>query len=123
MKMQSVLTIGFLISRYWIVQATKRFSFNCSTITDLILRYIHNGKITLKKYQPPTLVVWGRNDFIFPKEGAISYQRDLKNIEVHLLNTGHFALEEEGELIAELISRFLISIRHTIPGYLISQAQ
>ena len=62
-----------------------------------------------RKYQPPTLVVWGRNDFIFPKEGAISYQRDLKNIEVHLLNTGHFALEEECELISELISRFLIN--------------
>jgi pimeloyl-ACP methyl ester carboxylesterase len=61
-----------------------------------------------RKYQPPTLVVWGRNDFIFPKEGTVPYQRDLKNIEVHLLNTGHFALEEDGELIAELISRFLI---------------
>jgi pimeloyl-ACP methyl ester carboxylesterase len=60
-----------------------------------------------RKYQPPTLVVWGRNDYIFLKEGAIPYQRDLKNIEVHLLDTGHFALEEESELIAELISRFL----------------
>lgn len=59
-----------------------------------------------RKYQPPTLVVWGRNDYIFLKEGAIPYQRDLKNIEVHLLDTGHFALEEEGELIAELICRF-----------------
>ncbi|HXT84303.1 MAG TPA: alpha/beta hydrolase [Verrucomicrobiae bacterium] len=62
-----------------------------------------------KKYQPPTLIVWGRNDFIFPKESAISYQRDLENIEIHLLNTGHFALEEDGELISELISRFLIN--------------
>ena len=67
-----------------------------------------------RKYQPPTLVVWGRNDFIFPQEGAIPYQRDLKNIEVHLLDTGHFALEEEGELIAELISRFLITRKHNV---------
>jgi pimeloyl-ACP methyl ester carboxylesterase len=65
-----------------------------------------------RKYQPPTLVVWGRNDSIFPKEGAVSYQRDLKNIQVHLLDTGHFALEEEGELIAELISRFLIARKY-----------
>jgi pimeloyl-ACP methyl ester carboxylesterase len=64
-----------------------------------------------RKYQPPTLVVWGRNDLIFTKEGAVPYQRDLKNIEVHLLDTGHFALEEEGELIADLISRFLMSRR------------
>ena len=62
-----------------------------------------------RKYQPPTLVVWGRNDIIFPKEGAIPYQRDLKNMQIHLLNTGHFALEEEGEQIAELISRFLLT--------------
>src|ERR671919_579684 len=65
-----------------------------------------------RKYQPPTLVVWGRNDLIFTKEGAVPYQRDLKNIEVHLLDTGHFALEEEGELIADLISRFLLTRKH-----------
>ena len=68
-----------------------------------------------RKYQPPTLVVWGRNDIIFPKEGATPYQRDLKNIEVHLLDTGHFALEEEGDLIAELISRFLTSTHKAFP--------
>ena len=67
-----------------------------------------------RKYQPATLVVWGKNDYIFLKEGAIPYQRDLKNIEVHLLDTGHFALEEECELIAELISRFLTTRRYPI---------
>ena len=82
--------------------------------TDLILHYIHNGKRYFRKYQPPTLVVWGKNDYIFLKEGAIPYQRDLKNIEMHLLDTGHFALEEEGELIAELISRFLTTRRPSI---------
>jgi pimeloyl-ACP methyl ester carboxylesterase len=71
-----------------------------------------------RKYQPPTLVVWGRNDLIFPKEGAVPYQRDLKNIEVHLLDTGHFALEEEGELIADLISRFLLTRMHINTGLL-----
>ena len=68
-----------------------------------------------RKYQPPTLVVWGRNDIIFSKEGAIPYQRDLKDVQIHLLNTGHFALEEEGELIAELISRFLLTNRKAAP--------
>ena len=67
-----------------------------------------------RKYQPPTLIVWGRNDIIFPKEGAILYQRDLKNIQIHLLNTGHFALEEEGDLIAHLISRFLLTNRKAV---------
>ena len=60
-----------------------------------------------RKHQPPTLIVWGKNDYIFPAEGATPYQRDLKNLEFHLLDTGHFALEEEGPQIAELIRGFL----------------
>jgi len=60
-----------------------------------------------RTYQPPTLIVWGKNDYIFPSEGAYPYKRDLKNIEFHLLDTGHFALEEEGGAMAELIRDFL----------------
>jgi pimeloyl-ACP methyl ester carboxylesterase len=60
-----------------------------------------------RKYQPPTLIVWGKNDFIFPAEGAEPYKRDLKNLEFHLLDTGHFALEEDGDLIAGYIGDFL----------------
>jgi len=60
-----------------------------------------------RQYQPPTLIVWGKNDLIFPAEGALPYKRDLKNIEFHLLDTGHFALEEDGDLISRLIRRFL----------------
>ena len=43
-----------------------------------------------RKYQPPTLIVWGKNDFIFPPEGAVPYKRDLPKVETHLLDTGHF---------------------------------
>jgi pimeloyl-ACP methyl ester carboxylesterase len=60
-----------------------------------------------RNHQPPTLIVWGKNDQIFPAEGAEPYKRDLKNIEFHLIDTGHFALEEEGDLIAQLIQSFL----------------
>jgi len=42
-----------------------------------------------RKHQPPTLVVWGKNDQIFPATGAEPYKRDLKNIEFYLLDTGH----------------------------------
>jgi pimeloyl-ACP methyl ester carboxylesterase len=64
-----------------------------------------------RKHQPPTLIVWGKNDQIFPADGAHPYKRDLKNIDFHLIDTGHFALEEDYELIAELISNFLRKIR------------
>ncbi len=60
-----------------------------------------------REHQPPTLVVWGKNDYIFPAEGAEPYKRDLENIEFHLLDTGHFALEEDGDVIADHMGRFL----------------
>ena len=59
-----------------------------------------------RRYQPPTLIVWGKNDEIFPAAGARPYTRDLKDAELHLLDTGHFALEEEGPAIARLIREF-----------------
>ncbi len=60
-----------------------------------------------REHQPPTLIVWGKNDYIFPAEGAHPYKRDLKNLDFNLLDTGHFALEEDGDVIAGHIRRFL----------------
>jgi pimeloyl-ACP methyl ester carboxylesterase len=61
----------------------------------------------LRDHQPPALIVWGKNDKIFPAEGAHPYKRDLKNLEFHLLDTGHFALEEDGDVIAKHMREFL----------------
>ncbi|GAA0562176.1 alpha/beta fold hydrolase [Chitinophaga japonensis] len=60
-----------------------------------------------RTWQPPALITWGKGDEIFPVSGAYPYQRDLKDSELHILDTGHFALEEDGTLIAGLIDRFL----------------
>jgi pimeloyl-ACP methyl ester carboxylesterase len=60
-----------------------------------------------RQHQPPTLVVWGQHDHIFPAEGAYPYKNDLQTLEFHLLNTGHFALEEYGDAIADHIRRFM----------------
>lgn len=57
--------------------------------------------------RPPTLIVWGKNDAIFPAEGARPYLRDLPDAELHLLDTGHFALEDKGDEIAGLMRDFL----------------
>ena len=56
----------------------------------------------LREHQPPTIITWGRHDEIFPASGALPYLRDLPNAELHLLDTGHFALDEDGDLIAAL---------------------
>jgi pimeloyl-ACP methyl ester carboxylesterase len=56
------------------------------------------------------LIVWVKKDFIFPPEGAAPYPRDLKDVETHLRDTGHFPLETHGEEIASRIEGFLRQI-------------
>jgi pimeloyl-ACP methyl ester carboxylesterase len=60
-----------------------------------------------RKYQPPMLIVWGKNDKTFRVAGASAYLRDLPKAELHLLDTGHFALEEDGDEIVRLMRDFL----------------
>ncbi len=60
-----------------------------------------------RDHQPPMLIMWGKNDEIFGPDGARAYLRDLPDAELHLLDTGHFALEEELDFIAERIRDFL----------------
>ena len=60
-----------------------------------------------RTHQPPALLVWGKNDVIFPESGAHPYKRDLKTLEFHLVDTGHFALETHGDFIAERMLAFL----------------
>jgi len=61
----------------------------------------------LRCHQPPTLVVWGENDPSFIAPGAEAYRRDLPNAEIHLLDAGHFALDERTDEIADLILKFM----------------
>jgi len=60
-----------------------------------------------RKHQPPMLIVWGKNDVIFPAESARAYLQDLPQAELHLLDTGHFALEDKNNEIARLMHEFL----------------
>jgi pimeloyl-ACP methyl ester carboxylesterase len=80
---------------------------------DLFLSYGSNPPLYPKwqeyfrTHQPPVLIAWGKNDSIFPPAGAEPYKRDLKTLEYHLLDAGHFALETEGDTIAGLMREFL----------------
>ncbi|MCF6411706.1 alpha/beta fold hydrolase [Pseudalkalibacillus salsuginis] len=60
-----------------------------------------------RTYQPPALIAWGKNDMFYGHDGALAYQKDLEDVEVHLLNTGHFPLEEHLEVSSFLIKEFL----------------
>jgi len=60
-----------------------------------------------RERRPPTLIVWGKNDMIFPEAGAGPYLRDLPEAEVHILDSGHFVLEDRLDEVAPLIRNFL----------------
>ena len=55
----------------------------------------------------PVLAVWGKNDFIFPPEGAAAFKKDVPDVEVHLLDAGHFTVETNTEEVAQLMLEFL----------------
>ncbi len=79
----------------------------------LQLNLLHNYQSNLLHYdewqeffrnkQPKTLIVWGKNDPFFTVEGAKAYLRDIPKAELHLLDTGHFALEDSSDFIAQQI--------------------
>ena len=61
----------------------------------------------LRQHRPPTLVLWGIHDTSFTPDGARAYGRDLPEAEIHLLDAGHFALDEATDEIAAHMRRFL----------------
>lgn len=61
----------------------------------------------LREKQPAVLVVWGKNDPVFAPAGAEAFLKDVPHAELHLLDTGHFALEEDGSEITQIIRAFL----------------
>ena len=98
---------------YWHVQYLLDRPGNQDVQLEMFLDYGTNvaeypkWQALFRQYQPPALVVWGANDTIFPAEGAHPYKADLTDVEFHLLDTGHFALEEYGDVIAAEMRDFL----------------
>lgn len=80
---------------------------------DLILDYRSNIALYpefqryFREHQPPLMAVWGKNDPSFIPAGALAFQRDLPKAEIHLVNSGHFALETHAEQIGRLCLEFL----------------
>jgi len=62
----------------------------------------------LRAHQPPTLVTWGQGDPLFGVENVRRLEADLEDVETHILEAGHFALEEQSELIAARIREFFV---------------
>lgn len=75
--------------------------------TNANLRDYEKWQAYFREYQPPVLVVWGKNGPIVTAEAAGLFKKDLKDAEIHLFDTGHFALEEDLYAIAALMHDFL----------------
>ena len=80
---------------------------------DLLLDYQSNvalyGTIQayLRKYQPPVLAVWGKNDPFFIPPGAEAFKRDVPTADIRFLDSGHFALETHAREIGAAMREFL----------------
>ena len=61
----------------------------------------------LRERHPPTLIVWGRYDPTFDVAEVAALKRDVPNAEAHVLDTGHFALDESAEDVARLVRAFM----------------
>lgn len=60
-----------------------------------------------RTHQPPLLAVWGALDPFFKPAGALAFRRDIVNAEIHLLDSGHFALETHPGEIGSIVLDFL----------------
>jgi pimeloyl-ACP methyl ester carboxylesterase len=66
----------------------------------------------LREHQPPTLVVWGRYDPVFDIAEVAALKKDLPKADIHILDAGHFALDESADDIARLMRNFLGRLPH-----------
>lgn len=64
----------------------------------------------LREHQPSMLVIWGENDAFFPPAGAEGFKRDVEKVDFYLLDTGHFALEEEAPFIIDRMRNYLATL-------------
>ena len=60
----------------------------------------------LKERQPRTIIFWGQDDVFFTREGGEAYLKDLPNAEMHRLEGGHFAVEDNLDAISDHMHRF-----------------
>lgn len=86
---------------------------NAEIQLDLFLDYRSNVALYgafqeyLRRYRPPLLAAWGRNDPFFLPAGAEAFRRDVPDAEIQLFDTGHFALETHASEIGAAILDFL----------------
>lgn len=96
------------LDQYWLDQPGRS-----QIMLDLLFDYQSNVALYpkwqdwLRQHKPPLLLPWGANDAFFPESGARAYLADVPEAELHLLNGGHFILDEYPDTVADLIRTFI----------------
>ena len=99
---------SWILDQYWLEIPGRD-----QVMLDLLYDYQSNVALYptwqrwLREYQPPLLLPWGRNDTFFPEAGARAYLQDVPDAELHLLDGGHFVLDEYIGTVAGLIRDFI----------------
>lgn len=99
---------AWTLDQHWLDQPGR-----AQIMLDLLYDYQSNVALYptwqawMREHQPPMLLPWGRNDRYFPEAGTRAYLDDLPDAELHLLDTGHFALDEQLDIISELVASFI----------------
>jgi pimeloyl-ACP methyl ester carboxylesterase len=101
---------------YWLDAALLQRPGNVDIQLDLFLDYANNIELYpafqeyFRKYQPPLLAVWGKNDPFFIPAGAEAFRKDIPTAKIVFYDTGHFALETHVTEISKEIFEFLTSV-------------
>lgn len=99
---------GWILDQHWLDTPGRE-----QVMLDLLFDYRSNTaqypvwQEWLRQAQPPLLLPWGRNDDFFPEAGARAYVTDVAAAELHLLDGGHFTLDEHLDTIADLVTDFI----------------
>lgn len=113
---QHVNPDSWTLDQYWLDQPGR-----AQVMLDLLFDYRSNVALYptwqrwLREHRPPMLLPWGRHDAFFPEAGARAYLTDLPDAELHLLDGGHFVLDEYVDTVADLIREFIThhaSVKH-----------
>jgi pimeloyl-ACP methyl ester carboxylesterase len=65
----------------------------------------------LERWQPPSLMLWGRHDAFFDLAEILSWMRALPRMEAHVFDAGHFLLETHAAEAASLMLDFVRRIQ------------
>jgi pimeloyl-ACP methyl ester carboxylesterase len=100
---------------HWALMSPRRRQIAIEIIVGLKenLAWFPRYQAYLRKYEPPTLIIWGPQDGYMPEGSARAYLRDLPNAELHLLDGGHWLLETTLDETVRLSRDFLARVHGT----------